>query len=143
MPIARHTINDFSEGQEFSFTQAITSEDIDAFARVSGDLSPVHMSEAFAKECGFQGRVVHGALLVSYISQMVGVHFPGGNCLLNSLNVKFHAPCFEGDTVEIKARVDQISEGVNVMLLGIAIENVKSRTILAKSKVQVSFLKFN
>jgi 3-hydroxybutyryl-CoA dehydratase len=143
MPIAHHTIHDFFEGQGFSFTKTIAPEDIDAFARVSGDLSPVHMSEAFAKECGFQGRVVHGALLVSYISQMVGVHFPGGNCLLNSLNVKFHSPCFVGDTVEIRAKVDQISDGVNVILLEITVENVKTRTILARSKVQVSFLKVN
>src|SRR5271170_5926473 len=103
MNIANYKIDEFLEGMTFRWTKTITADDVDRFAKISGDTSPLHLSEAFALERGFRGRVVHGALLASYISQIIGVHFPGENCLLQSLSIKFHAPCFIEDTIEIKA----------------------------------------
>jgi len=127
----------FAEGQSYSFTKRISAQDVDHFARISGDANPLHMKDSFAQARGFQGRVVHGALLISYISQMIGMHLPGEGCLWQCLNIKFHAPCFIDDTVEIKATVAQVSSAVNTIVLEVSVDNFKTRSNLVKAKVQV------
>lgn len=140
MGTANYKIEDIREGMSYCFTKTITADDVDRFAEVSGDTSPLHMSGPFARAKGFRGRVVHGALLTGYISQMIGVHFPGENCLLQTLNIKFHAPCFIDDTVEIKAKVIQVSHGANAVVLEVLVDNAQTRSTLAKAKVQAGFL---
>ena len=49
----------------------------DAFAELSGDNAPLHTDEDFATGSGFEGRLVHGALVFSLLSRMVGTRFPG------------------------------------------------------------------
>lgn len=138
--IANYKIDDISEGMGYCFTKTITARDVECFAEISGDRSLLHMSDSFAHERGFQGRVVHGALLAGYISQMIGMYLPGENCLLQSLSIKFHAPCFIDDTVEIKARVDQVSHGTNAMVLEVLVNNEATHSNLAKAKVHIAFL---
>lgn len=140
MKIANYKIDDISEGMSYCLTKTITARDVDRFAEISGDISPLHMSDSFAVGQGYRGRVVHGALLAGYISQIIGVHFPGENCLLQSLNIKFHAPCFIDDTVEIKAQVVQVSHGANAVVLEVLVDHAKTHSNLAKAKVQIAFL---
>lgn len=140
MPIAKYKITDMSEGMSYALTQTITAGDVDRFAEVSGDISPLHMSDAFALGRGHRGRVVHGALLVGYISQIIGVHFPGENCFLQRLDIKFHAPCFVGDTVQIKASVTQVSHGANALVLEVLVDNARTHVNLARARVQIAFL---
>jgi acyl dehydratase len=125
--------------ESYSFIKKVTARDVDNFAQISGDDNPLHMDDSFARARGFQGRVVHGALLISYISRMIGVHLPGKGCVWQSLNIKFHAPCFIDDTVEIKAVVDQVSSAVNVIVLAVTVDNVQTGLNLVKAKLQVSF----
>jgi acyl dehydratase len=137
--VRNYQLSDLLEGQEFSFTVTITQQDIDQFARLSGDISPLHLDAEFARDRGFSGAVVHGALLVSYVSRMVGVHLPGQNALLQSFNLKFLSPVYGGDTVCVRAVVDQTSEAANVVILAIYIENPQTKQVLARGKVQVGF----
>ena len=140
MPIAKYKIKDISEGMSYCLTQTITAQDVDRFAQLSGDISPLHMSDAFAQERGYRCRVVHGALLTGYISQLIGVHFPGENCLLQSLSIKFHAPCCVGDTVQIKASVTQVSPGANAVVLEVFVDNALTHANLARARLQIAFL---
>lgn len=139
--IAKHKIEEMRLGQRFCFLKSISEKDVDDFAAISGDFSPLHMDEEFARRRGFSGRVVHGALLSSYISQLIGVRFPGENCLLQSLSFKFLYPVYITDTIEISAMVEQISLGASVIILNVAIENVKDHVAVVKGKAQVGFTK--
>ena len=55
--------DDLQEGLERSFNYQIKESDIDQFASLSGDYSPLHMNSSFAQSRGFEGRVVHGAFV--------------------------------------------------------------------------------
>jgi 3-hydroxybutyryl-CoA dehydratase len=74
--IATFEIEDLAQGKEFSFEKKISSSDVDMFARLTGDNSPIHMEDSFAQKRGFKSLLVHGGLLVGCISQLVGVYFP-------------------------------------------------------------------
>ena len=137
--IATFEIDDLAQGKEFSFEKKISSSDVDMFARLTGDNSPLHMEDTFARKRGFKSRVVHGGLLVGCISQLVGVYFPGENSVIQTLNIKFSHPAYIGDVLKIHSIIDQISESMGTIILKLAITNQNTGQVLLKSKVQVGF----
>ena len=141
--IATFEIEDLFQGKEFSFEKKISSSDVNMFAKLTGDNSPLHMEDQFARERGFKGRVVHGGLLVGCISQLVGVYFPGENSVIQTLNIKFSHPAYVGDVLKIHSIIDQISESMGTIILKLAITNQNTGQVLLKSKVQVGFTNQN
>tara|TARA_B100000315_G_scaffold207721_1_gene202609 strand:- start:6569 stop:7000 length:432 start_codon:yes stop_codon:yes gene_type:complete len=139
--ISGYEIKDLFPGQEFSFTKKISLSDVDMFAKLTGDNSPIHMESGFARERGFKDRVVHGGLLVGCISHLIGTRFPGKNSIIQTLEVKFFHPAYIGDALKIHSIVDQISESVATVILKLAITNMGTGQVLLKSKVQVGFTK--
>jgi 3-hydroxybutyryl-CoA dehydratase len=139
--IATFEIEDLAQGKEFSFEKKISSGDVDMFARLTGDNSPLHMEDSFARKRGFKSRVVHGGLLVGCISQLVGVYFPGENAVIQTLDIKFSHPAYIGDVLKVHSIIDQISESVRTIILKLAITNQDTGQVLLKSKVQVGFTK--
>lgn len=99
-------------GMTASRTRRVTSEDIELFARVSGDTNPVHLDEEYAAKSMFGQRIAHGMFGVSIISAILGDDLPGYGTIYLGQEVKFKAPVFIGDeitaTVEcIKYRADK------------------------------------
>ena len=137
--IATFEIEDLFQGKEFSFEKRISSSDVNMFAKLTGDNSPLHMEDQFARERGFKNRLVHGGLLVGCISQLVGVHFPGKNSIIQTLNIKFSHPAYIEDLLRIHSMIDQVSESVKTVIIKLTITNQGTGEILLKSKIQVGF----
>ena len=137
--IAKFRISDFSIGDRFSFQEVIKKKMVVDFAALSGDYSSLHMDDKFAKGRGFIGRVVHGVLLTSLLSRLVGMHFPGENAVIQSMNIRFLVPTYIGDIVRVSAEVDQISTATKTIVLKGLIENTSTEEILVRSKLQVGF----
>ena len=70
--------------QTKEFQIKITESLVNEFAKLSGDFSPIHMNDEYAKSTKFKGRVVHGMLLASFISRIVGMYIPGKHALYTS-----------------------------------------------------------
>lgn len=136
-PVASYTLGDLSEGFSYTFEASITDRTLDAFADLSGDVSPLHVDAAFARERGFDKRVAHGAILAALVSRMVGVHLPGRNALIQSLRLDFRQPTYAGDTVRVTGTVDQLSESTRTMVLKVTISNVHRDAVHATGKVQI------
>lgn len=137
--VSKLNIAEILEGQSFSFDAALSEEMIDAFSSLTGDISPLHMDRDFARQRGFQDRVVHGALLGGLVSRLVGVHLPGRDCLLHSMTMKYLAPVYADDIVRVTGTAEQISIAAKAMIVQISIMNIISQSIVAKGKVTVGF----
>jgi len=96
---------EFSLGQSRSLVRTVLAEDVEAFARVTGDVNPVHLDEAYAAKSRFGRRIAHGMLAVSYISALLGTEFPGPGTIYLSQSVSFRKPVFLGDTLTVTATV--------------------------------------
>ncbi len=84
------------------FSKTISEADVYAFAGITGDFYGVHVNEEFAKKTRYGTRIAHGALLVGFISTVMGkiaekIPPPGG--VSYRYDVKFVAPVKFGDTV--------------------------------------------
>ena len=96
---------DYKEGDSASHSKAVTDEDVELFAKVSGDFNPIHMDEEFAKTQMFGKRVVHGAFSSALISAVLGAHLFGPGALYASQKVVFKKPVYIGDTVTAVATI--------------------------------------
>lgn len=83
------------------------------------------MDVDFAKKHGFAERVVHVALLNSFISQNFGVHLPEENCLLHSMNTTFLSPVITCDEIEIIAPITQASKAAGVVIASTSAFNTR------------------
>ena len=137
--VAKLSIAEVSEGQSSSFDAVLSEKMIDDFSELTGDVNPLHMDRNFAVERGFRNRVVHGALLAGLVSRLIGVHLPGRDCLLHSINMKYPAPTYASDVVRVTGTVEQVSLAAKAMTVQVEILNLTSRSILAKGKVTVGF----
>ena len=92
----------------------ITENDIDAYARFSGDCSSIHLENDYAKSRGFKTRLSHGLLVSAYVSALIGMKLPGMHGLLQSINCQFRAPCYAPNELKIVGtiikRFDAIKE---------------------------------
>lgn len=100
------TFDEIKIGDQVAYTKTVTLQDIEAFAKVTGDNNPVHLSEEFAKSTPFGGRIAHGMLTASYISTVLGTQYPGQGSIFMGMNdMKFMAPVRPGDTITTTATV--------------------------------------
>mgnify|MGYP001282407411 FL=1 len=81
-------------GLKVSYEREIREEDVLSFARLSGDSNPLHVDADYARESNYRGRIVHGAFQVGLASALLGMHLPGKNVLLGSINSRFPAPLY-------------------------------------------------
>ncbi len=79
----------------------VTEKDVENYAVVSGDFNPIHTDQNFAEKSKFHGRIVHGILLVSYISAILGNEFPGAGTIYLSQTIKFLKPVFVGSNIKV------------------------------------------
>jgi 3-oxoacyl-[acyl-carrier protein] reductase len=117
-------------GDEARISKKILEEDLDAFAKLSGDYNPLHMDAEFARQTGFQRRVAHGMLAASYVSTLVGTRLPGPGALWAQQNFRWRAPVFIGDELEITLRVTHKSEGARTLTIEINAVNQNRQVVM-------------
>ena len=125
------TFDEITIGLTKEFHVTITQSLVDDFAKISGDFSPIHMNEEYAKSTKFQGKVVHGMLLASFLSRMVGMYLPGKHSLYASQSLEFHNPCFVGDEITVSSIVNDKSESTKIIKIASKITNIKNKILLS------------
>ena len=124
------TFDQIDIGLTKEFDVIITQSLVDDFAKISGDYSPIHMNEEFAKSTKFGRKIVHGMLLASLLSRMVGMYLPGKYALYSSQTLEFHNPCFVGDKITVSSIVNDKSESTKIIKIESKITNNKKDILL-------------
>ncbi len=101
----------------------ITDEDIEAFARLSGDRNPVHFDDGFARRIGFDGHIAHGAVTASLLSALLGMDLPGPGSVFLEQRVRFLAPVRPGDTITGVLEVTKVRPDKPIVTLSASITN--------------------
>jgi 3-hydroxybutyryl-CoA dehydratase len=128
---------EIAEGVDHVHDYAITPAVYGSFLEAFDDRSPIHVDKAYARERGFEGVVMHGAMLNGFVSHFIGVRFPGRRALLLSVDLRYGSPSYLGDTVRIRATVAQKVDAQKVIVLKLQIENLTRGTTAATGRAQV------
>lgn len=93
-------------GDRAEFEKTVTAEDIEAFARVTGDTNPLHRDPAYAAKTRFKVPIAHGMLSAGYISAALGTKLAPSCCAVYvSQTLRFLRPVKIGDTIKAIAEV--------------------------------------
>ena len=98
-------------GQIATVTRVFTQDDFDRFAALSGDDNPIHVDPAFAARSKFGRTVAHGMLLYAAVSAALSSCWPFLGCKQLVQELKFPAPTYVGDAVEIRLEVVDLMPG--------------------------------
>lgn len=89
----------FKVGDHASLTKTYSEEDVRGFSELSLDKNPLHLDVAYAAESIFGQRIVHGMLVASLFSALLGTVLPGQGSIYLGQNLNFKAPIYLGDTI--------------------------------------------
>ncbi|MEM7533663.1 MAG: MaoC/PaaZ C-terminal domain-containing protein [Chloroflexota bacterium] len=102
-------------GDSVSFTKTVSESDVYLFAGITGDLAPNHVNAEYMKRSSYGRRMVHGALLVGFMSTTSTMAIEKSRASQEETpvavdfdRVRFIAPVFIGDTITVTYTVDSI-----------------------------------
>jgi acyl dehydratase len=111
--------DDLSTGQELPVSErVVTREEVEAYARASGDLNPLHLDEDVARAAGFPAIVAHGMLTMGTLASSL-VEWLGDAGALIRLKVQFRAPVFVGDTIQSGGSVRSLDPATRTAVLDV------------------------
>jgi acyl dehydratase len=122
-------------GTAASIDFVVSAEELQQFAALSGDCNPLHVDGDFARSKGFDDAVVHGALLVAKISQLIGMRLPGRDSVWTGLTLQFRHPLYIGQAAHVDAVVEQLSPATGMVLLKLTLH--AGENLLAKGEAEV------
>jgi len=81
---------------QLSYQQIISfnSDVVKEFAKITGDLNPIHINEDFASTSPFKKPIVHGFLAGSIFSKILGMNLPGEGSIYLFQDMNFLKPIF-------------------------------------------------
>lgn len=97
-------VNGIQVGDRFRVVRTFGEQDALDFAEVSRDYNPVHFDDRFATVKNFKGRICHGLLVGSLLTEI------GGQLgwLATEMSFKFKKPVYVGDTVTCELTITQM-----------------------------------
>jgi 3-oxoacyl-[acyl-carrier protein] reductase len=96
---------DLRVGITAEYEREIVESDVLDFAENSGDFNPLHVNNEFAVNSRYARRIVHGAFQIGLASALIGMHLPGRDVLLGSINARFLSPLFFPCRVRVSGEI--------------------------------------
>lgn len=125
-------------GRMYSFERTITREDVIAFSNLTGDRNPLHVNEKFGRESEFGRNIVHGMLVGSLFSALVGMYCPGEKCLYLGQTLQFRLPLYYDDTVEVRGTVMEKNDAIQMIKLKTEILREGETVIAGEARVKMA-----
>lgn len=105
-----------SLGEQVKFSKTVSESDVYLFAGITGDFSVNHVNEEYMKGTIYGKRIVHGVLLIGFIStsstMLIERSVARGTdetaVSLGYDGIRFLKPVFIGDTITVTYTVEKI-----------------------------------
>lgn len=120
---------DLKVGDTVSITKAFSAAEVRQFAGICEDTNPIHLDQNFAAGTIFGQRIVHGMLVASLFSGLIGVRLPGKGTIYLGQNLSFKAPVLIDEQVTATVEIVKIRADKPIVTL---------RTVCLNSKGQIA-----
>lgn len=105
-------------GTSVNFEYELTEKKMEQFKEITGDINPLHNDLSYAKEKGFNEKVVYGMLTSSVLSTLAGVYLPGEKSLIHNVEISFVKPVFLSRCpLNVRAKVIDKDERFSIIIL--------------------------
>lgn len=113
-----------ASGDTFEFTFQFSQDDVDAFAKISGDNNPVHLDAEYAANTVYKKPIIHGFLGSSIISRIFGTMWPGEGTVYLHQKLSFKRPMYVDQDYKAMLEVKQVLEGKHRAIINTTIIEV-------------------
>ncbi len=127
------------QGDFFKISYKVTNQVYDGFISTFNDKNPLHVNESYAEDKGFNGKVMHGAILNGFLSNFIGEQLPVKNVIVQTYKIAFLKPVYLNDTLLLKATIADVFESVNCIILKYVFEN-DSEIVVAKGEISIGLI---
>lgn len=115
----------------WTVAQPVTADQADRYAEASGDHNPIHVNPEVAKKAGLPGVILHGLCTMAFAQRdLVARYCPEDPGRLKALGVRFAAPVFPGETLELQVWEDDGKVTFQTL-------NGKGRPVLTAGRAEV------
>lgn len=97
-------------GEKASLVKTFTEKDLQDFAVMTMDDNGMHVDPVMSRKGIFRRPVVHGVLVGSLISSVMGTKLPGSGTILQGEDIRFLNPVYPGDTVTAEVELTEVQE---------------------------------
>ena len=115
-------------GNIASIQKVFTMEIVEQFAEISTDKNPFHLNEEYGKASIFGQRIVHGMLVASLFSGLLGQKLPGEGTIYLGQTLNFKKPVFINEEVTASVEIIHMRDDKPI---------VKLKTICTNSKGEI------
>ena len=109
--------NTLKVGDKAILRRAFTEEEVFQFANISTDKNPLHLDKDFGGASVFGQRIVHGMLVASLFSGLIGMKLPGEGSIYLGQNLTFKAPVAIDEEVTASIEIINIREDKPIITL--------------------------
>lgn len=81
-------------GDSFEHKVRFTQDNVNTFAKITGDCNPIHVDAQYAAKTPFGRCIVHGFYAGSVFSKVFGMLWPGEGTIYMYQEMAFRAPVF-------------------------------------------------
>jgi acyl dehydratase len=107
----------FKIGDKANLSKTFSESEVKHFAKISLDDNPIHLNKKYAERTVFGQRIVHGILVASLFSGLMGGKFPGHGTVYLGQSLNFKAPVYIDEEVEASVEVIKIREDKPIITL--------------------------
>ena len=125
----------YKVGDKEVVKKVFTSEEVELFAILSTDKNPVHLDDAYSANTIFKKRIVHGFLVGSLISAILGNKMPGNGSIYLSQTMNFKRPVYLDDEVTCVVEIMEIIAEKSLYKLNTNCYNSKNEIVIEGNAV--------
>jgi acyl dehydratase len=107
----------FKVGDKATLKKAFRKSEVESFSKISLDDNPIHLDREYAETTVFGQPIVHGILVASLLSGLMGGKFPGHGSVYLGQSLNFKAPVYIDEEVEASVEVIKIREDKPIITL--------------------------
>ncbi|MFC1565688.1 MaoC family dehydratase [Candidatus Neomarinimicrobiota bacterium] len=117
-------------GKSASISKTFTIKDVKEYADLSNDKNPVHLHKEYAKSSIFGQRIVHGMLVASLFSGLLGDKLPGKGTIYLGQTLCVTAPVMIGEKVTASVEIINIRDDKPIITLQTTCVNSVGQTVI-------------
>ncbi len=111
-----------------------------AFIKGFKDTNSLHTDDIYAKNHGFNQKVMHGAILNGFLSHYIGITFPGKSAFLLSTDMGYTHPSYLNDEITIESKVIQKVDSQHIIVVAFKFFNQTQKQFVGRAKSQIRIL---
>lgn len=109
-------MSELKVGDKISRSKVFDKNMVLAYGKLTGDFNPVHFDESYASKTIFGRPIVHGPLVLTFVTTLFANDLPGSGTVYLGHEVRYFKPVFYDDKITATLEVLEINNKNHIFI---------------------------